>query len=137
MLAMIGFGLHLLAALGVLGLAAKYAFGPVPADYHAQIFKRGGVIPDTPVLTVLRAVYLALAGMLLAVAIGIVTISFTVWQSGSSAPVLGALAVMALAAGGVSGLATLQVERATGVRTPWRPAFGLAGVVVLGTALLI
>lgn len=137
MLAMIGFGLHLVAAMGVLGLAAKYAFGPVPADYHAQIFERGGTSPTAPVLTVLRAVYLALAGMLLAVAIGIVALSLTAWQTGGSGPVLGALAIMALAAGGVSGLATLQVERKTGVRTPWRPAFALAGIVLLGAALLL
>lgn len=137
MLATLGFGLHLLAALGVLGLAAKYAFGPVPADYHAQIFERGGVSPAPAVLTVLRAVYLALAGMLVAVAIGIAALSLSAWKSGGTASTFLALSAMALAAGGVSGLATLQVERATGVRTPWRPAFGLAAIVLLGALLLL
>ncbi|MCC5984873.1 MAG: hypothetical protein JJU42_10955 [Rhodobacteraceae bacterium] len=136
-MAILGFALHLLAALGVLGLAAKYAFGPVPADYHAAIFDRGGVTAPAPVLRVLRAVYLALAGMLVAVATGIAALSFGVWRGVGDPVTLGALAIMALAAGGVSALATLAVERETGVRTPWRPALGLVVLVLAGAVLML
>ena len=137
MLMTIGFGLHLLAAPGVLALAAKHAFGPVPADYHAQIFERGGLTPPEPVLRVLRAIYLALAGMVAVVAVGIVALSGAAWSSGATASVLAARAAMALAAGGVSAPATWQVEWQAGVRIPWRPAVGLVTTVLPGIALML
>lgn len=137
MLATTGLALHLLAALGVIGLAAKYAFGPVPAAYHAQIFERAGETPSPAVLMVLRAVYQALAGILVAVAIGIAALSFAGWRGGATLPVIGALTAIAFAAGGVSALVTWRMARGTGVRTPWRPALGLMVTVLVGAALML
>lgn len=130
----IGFAMLLLAVPGILALAAKYAFGPVPADYHAEIFARAGVTPPAPVLTILAAIYRSLAGALAAVALAIAALAVVVGLGTARWPLL-VLAAMALLVGGAATFATLRVERATGVRTPWRPAAGLT-VLVLGGALL-
>jgi len=130
MTAILGAILIAVAVLGLLGLAAKYAFGPVPAGYHAEILGRAGRAPDARLTMVLGALYRALAGALLAVALGLVALA---WTGGWLAML--ALAAMVLAVGLPSGLATWRVERATGVRTPWRAAAGLSALALLGAAL--
>ena len=136
MLSTLGLVLIGLSVLGILAMAAKFGLGPVPADYHAEILARGGTDPvPSPVVTVLGAVYRALAGLLIAVALGLTALALEL-RAGGGAVVFVAMAGMVLAAGGVTALVTLRVERETGVRTPWRLATALVVMALLGIVLI-
>lgn len=135
MLSALGTILIAAAVLGLLALAAKYGLGPVPADYHARIFARDGTSPSPGVLTVLGALYRAVAGMLVAVALGLAVLAMQLRAGGGVAVLLGMVG-MVLAAGGVTALVTWQVERRTGVRTPWRLAMALVIIALLGAVTI-
>ncbi len=130
----LGLAMLLLAVPGILALAAKFAFGPVPADYHGEILSRAGVEPAPAVLTILGAVYKVLAGALAAVALAIAALVLVVALGDVRWPLLVVVAI-ALLVGGIAAFIMQGVERATGVRTPWRRAAGLT-VLVLAGALL-
>lgn len=121
-----------LGALGLLGLAAKYVFGPTPSDYHRQILAHDGLDDVEPVKHIFRALYIVIGAALASVAIGIGALAAGPVLDGSPRAV--ALAtVMALVAGAPGGWAAWQAERRTGVRTPWREAVALTALVVLGS----
>jgi hypothetical protein len=123
-----------LAALGLAALAAKYLFGPAPADYHRQILSHDGVSDVAPLRHLFRALYVIIGAALLSVALGVGALAAGPVLAGSVQAVATATG-MALVAGVPSGVVAWQAERRTGVRTPWRPAVALTGLVVAGAML--
>jgi hypothetical protein len=128
--------LFALAAAGLLGLAARYGLGAVPLPYHAEIMSRGGGAPGEGGLAVLRAVYRSLAAAFAGFAL-LVLGAAVVLLPGAPAATAGLIMAASLAAAIPTALATRGVERASGVRTPWRAAVALAGVVILAGAAAI
>jgi len=120
-----------LAALGLLGLAAKYLFGPAPADYHRQILAHDGLDNLEPVRHIFGALYVIIGAALASVALGIGALAAGPVLAGSGQAVALAI-VMALVAGVPGGYAAWRAERRTGVRTPWRQAIALTALIVLG-----
>ncbi|WP_137699677.1 hypothetical protein [Marimonas lutisalis] len=118
-----------IAALGAALMGAKYGFGPVPADYHAQIVEKDGAPPGTHLLLVLTALYRTLAGALFAVAILVAALALGPIRAGEVWAVLLA-AVAGLCVAVPAALVPLRVERATGVGTPWKIGV-LSGVLIL------
>ena len=114
--------LYCIAAAGMIGLAAKYGFGPVPADYHAEIL---GSSPAPETLIILRVLYKVFAATLFALAWALVCLAVWVLAAGA---IWASFAIFAAAmiVGIPSTVVTRQVEIATGVRTPWRAAAALS-----------
>jgi hypothetical protein len=123
-----------LAALGLAALAAKYLFGPAPADYHRQILSHDGMDDIAPVRRLFRALYVIIGAAFLSVALGVGALAAGPVLAGSAQAAAIATG-MALVAGVPGGVVAWQAERRTGVRTPWRPAAVLTGLVVLGGVL--
>ncbi|RBI84094.1 hypothetical protein DRV85_13890 [Rhodosalinus halophilus] len=123
-----------LAALGLAALAAKYLFGPAPADYHRQILSHDGMDDIAPVRHLFRALYVIIGAAFLSVALGVGALAAGPVLAGSAQAAAIATG-MALVAGVPAGVVAWQAERRTGVRTPWRPAAVLTGLVVLGGVL--
>lgn len=116
-------------AIGVAVLAAKYGFGAVPADYHREILTKSGQEASGSMLLILKALYRAVAAALFAVAIGIALVTFNgVYQDIGWAKLV--VLAMVLIVGIPSTLITYEVEKASGVTTPWRAAAGLTGISV-------
>lgn len=125
--------LYCVAAIGAAAFAAKYALGPVPADYHAEILGRDGGATENA-KQILSVVYGVMAGALLAFAILEIAIALGPLSSGALWAKL-VLPVASLAVAAPSVLLPRSVEQITGVRTPWRPVLGL--VVVLAAACIL
>jgi hypothetical protein len=125
-----------LAALGLIALAGKYLFGPAPADYHRQILSHDGVDNVEPLRRLFRALYVLIGSAFLSIALGVGALAAGPILDGSGEAVAIAT-VMALVAGLPSGLVAWQAERRTDVRTPWRAALALTGLVVVGAALAV
>jgi len=126
--------LYLAVATGIIAMAAKYIRATPPIDYHARIMES-----DTPgegTITVIGALYKVMGGALLAlgVLLGLVTL-FGVMENLLWAK----LATLAgsLIAGGFAVLVPREVERLTGVRTPWRPAAVLTALAILAFVLTL
>ena len=128
--------LFALAALGLLGLAARYGLGAAPLPYHAEIMAREGGAPGAGALRVLRAVYRSLAAILAAQALLI--LGAAVWLLPQAPGTTGLLlALSALTGAAPVTLVTRRVEVESGVRTPWRAAAALGVVAVLAGLLAL
>ena len=123
-----------LAALGLVALAARYLFGPAPADYHRQILSHDGVGDVAPLTPIFRTLYVIIGSSVLSVALGVGALAAGPVLAGSGQAVAIATG-MALVAGVPAGVVAWQAERRTGVRTPWRPVAGLTALVAFGAAL--
>ena len=124
--------LNLAAVAATLALAVKYLSGEVPKDYHAAIFVKGGAPVREAHRLVLRAVYHAMAGGLIGVALAIAALTWfgsgETWTRYTS-PLIG------IAAGAPTAITAYRTEKATGVRTPWRPAVALPVVLIVAAIL--
>ncbi len=128
--------LNCLAAVLLIVSAMKYGRGPVPLTYHAEMLEKEGTTLTPYQTLILRALYRALAGGMLAVAILIIALALgPVMADELWAQVALALAGGAFAASGI--ITPRAVEEATGVQTPWRlssllgAAMGVAFVLAL------
>ena len=120
--------LYLIAALGLAAFAAKYLFGPAPADYHAEILQAGKVELVDTIKRLFRAVNLVFGSLFLSLAL--CTAVITIF--GVSNDIFWAkLLVPAIACiGGISPtLVGYRMEQHTGVKTPWRPGAILTVIV--------
>ena len=125
-----------LAALGLVALAATYLFGPAPAVYHARILAHDGVDDIEPLRPVFRALYTLIGSAFLSIALGVGALAAGPILGGSGQAVAIAT-VMALVAGLPSGWVAWRAERRSAVRTPWRAAVALTGLVVAGAVLAV
>ena len=123
-----------LAVVGLIALSAKYLFGPAPADYHRQILAYDGVDDVEPLRRLFRALYVLIGSAFLSIALGVGALAAGPVLAGSGQAVAIATG-MALVAGVPSGVVAWQAERRTDVRTPWRSAAALTGLVLAGAAL--
>ncbi len=118
--------LNLAASLGVFAMGLKYIRAVPPLDYHAEITKDDELSEAT--LRVLGALYKVMGGGFLSLGIVLAMLTlFGVWNDLLWAKL--AILIGALVAGGFSALFPRQVEKATGVRTPWRIAALLTSLV--------
>lgn len=126
-----------LAALGAAIMGAKYAFGPVPALYHARILARDGADPGENVIMILTVLYRVLGGALFAVAAFVAYLAIGPVRDGNFSATLIAV-VAGLCVAGPATLLPFRVERATGIGTPWRVGAILAVVLLaaLGASAL-
>ena len=127
----IGVFLLCVAALGFVGLAAKYILGEAPLDYHANILAHDGVTVTSGHARVFRAIYAVMGSFALALAVALAALALYPISEGALWARVTVLVVSVIA--GWGGCAVpFFVERATGVRTPWRPAAALLSVVAIG-----
>ena len=112
-------------------MALKYGRGPVPASYHREIM--GESIPEN-VLGVIRALYRVFGAALAALAVAGAALALGPLAQGAQWAKLVIFVVVLLVAV-PSTLVPWQVEKATGVRTPWRIAAILLGVSTLAFVL--
>jgi len=126
--------LYLAVAAGVIAMAAKYIGATPPLDYHARIMTSDS--PGEGTVAVIGALYKVMGGALLAlgVLLGLVTL-FGVMENLLWAKL--ANLAGSLIAGGFAALAPREVERLTGVRTPWRPAAALTALAILAFVLTL
>lgn len=128
--------LNMLAALGLLALSGKYLLGPAPTDYHAEILRKNGVEVTGIVPVLFRAINVALGSSVLALAVVLAGLTwFGVQQDIGWAK--GAVVIAGLLAGLPSAAVTYRMEARTGVRTPWRAAFGLTVIFVVAFGLSV
>jgi hypothetical protein len=126
--------LFMLASAGVMAMGLKFIRATPLIDYHAEITMNEEIGNETR--RVFGALYKVLGGAFLA--LGAVLAVITVFGVGNDllwaklASLLGALI-----AGGASAVVPREVERATGVRTPWRIAAALALLTLVAFILSI
>lgn len=131
---MVAATLNCFVALMLFLMAAKYVFGPVPADYHAAILDAEGAIPSENTLLILRALYLVFSGALVALGIIIVVLSVgPVLRDEFWAQVL--IVTSGTLFSAVATIVPLTVEQTTNIRTPWRIA--MAGGAILSIAFML
>ncbi len=120
----------LAAVLFLIG-AAKYGRGPVPLTYHKLILETEGSDLSAGQKLILRAIYRALGGAMLAIGLLIVAISLGPVRSGE---LWAEVALLLAGAGFVSGsyFTPRGIEEATGVQTPWRLALLMGGLLLCG-----
>ena len=128
--------LYLIVATGLVGLAAKYQFGPVPADYHAKILVLGGAEIGDNQMLVFGAVNKVFAALFLGLGLALVFLALGgVWADLMWAKL--AILVVALAAGVMPTLAAAHLEKVSGVRTPWRAGAALTVLAVIASLLSV
>jgi len=126
---MIAVVLNLIAALGLVALAAKYFFGPAPTDYHEEILRSGGIEIEETHKMIFGAVNKALGSAFFALAVANAAITlFGVYQDILWAKVL--VVIMGISVGIPSTLITNRVNQQTGVNTPWKSALILTVILV-------
>ena len=120
-----------LAAVLFLVGAAKYGRGPVPVTYHKLILEAEGSTLSPGQLLILRGVYRALAGAMLAIGVMIIALTLGPVRDGE---LWAEVALVLAGTGFVSGsyLTPKRIEEATGVQTPWRLALLMGGLMVAG-----
>ncbi len=123
--------LYCLVMVGVVAMALKYGRGPVPASYHKDIM--GDQIPEN-ILGVLHALYRVLGAAFAALALAGVALALGPLAQGAEWAKFVIFAVVMLVAV-PSTMVPWQVEKATGVRTPWRFAAIMLGVSALAFVL--
>jgi len=121
--------LSLLAAIGTVAIALKYILGPAPAGYHREmIAAQGGEISDVVVKITwaLNKVFgFSLVGIALAMAgLAIFGVYADIFWAKALLLLVGAAVCVPLAA------VTFKMEKATGVKTPWRPAVIMLAITV-------
>ena len=127
-------GLLCLSALGVAGLAAKYLLGPAPMAYHTAIMAHDGVEATDGHNWVFRALYTVLGSLSLALAVTLAVLALIPVAQGAFWAKLTVLVMGITSAAGGFGV-PCRVEKATGVRTPWRPAAVLFVMMLCGVVL--
>lgn len=110
--------------VGVVAMALKYGRGPVPASYHKDIL--GEPISEN-VLMVLNALYRVFGAALAALALAGAALAIGPLAQGALWAKFVIFAVVMVVAV-PSTIVPRQVEKSTGVRTPWRIAAILMGV---------
>lgn len=121
---MIAVVLNLGAALGMAAIAAKYFFGPAPADYHNEILRAASAEIDSTHQMIFGALNKALGSAMFALTIAIAAITvFGVYQDMFWAKAL--VVIMGIIFGLPSTMITYRVNQKTGVTTPWKPALAL------------
>lgn len=128
--------INLFVAFGLVALSTKYLFGPAPADYHAEILVAGGIEITGPLPGVFKAANTVIGSGFLSIALGSAAL---VWF-GVQADLLWAkfaVLAMALLAGIPSSEIARRLEKATGVKTPWRPGFAMTGLSLAAFFLAI
>jgi len=128
--------LYCIAALGAAVLGLRYLLGPVPAGYHAEILNRDRVEQPEGLRLVLTALYRVTGGAILGAALAICLLAFGL-TPGAPLGVAMAPALVGLFMGLPGVLLPWNVEKATGVRTPWRLSAVLSGIVALAFLLSI
>lgn len=123
----------LAAVLFILG-AAKYGSGPVPLTYHKLMLDKEGSQLTVYQEMILRAVYRALGGAMLAIGLFIIALSLGPIRQGE---LWAEVALLLAAAAFLSGsyLTPRRIEDATGIQTPWRLALLMSGLLVCGFIL--
>lgn len=112
-------------------MALKYGRGPVPASYHKDIM--GESVPEN-VLVVLHALYRVLGAAFAALALAGAALALGPLAQGVEWAKF-AIIVVVLMVAIPSTIVPWQVEKSTGVRTPWRFAAILLGVSALAFVL--
>jgi hypothetical protein len=126
--------LYLAVAAGMIAMAAKYMRATPPLDYHARMMESDN--PGEGTITVIGALYKIMGGAWLAlgVVLGLITV-FGVMENLLWAKL--ATLTGSLVAGGFALLVPRDVERLTGVRTPWRVAAALTALAILAFVLTL
>jgi hypothetical protein len=122
--------LDILAAAGLSALAAKYFFGPAPADYHGNMLTAGGTDIDDTMRLVFAAINRAFGGALFALSLTIAALAVF----GVTADMMWAKVVIVLAAllaGVPAASVAYAAEKKTGQKTPWRAAAVLVAIAVV------
>ncbi|MFK7901316.1 MAG: hypothetical protein AB8B49_00575 [Nitratireductor sp.] len=128
--------IHLLVATGLALLAAYYLFGPVPTSYHAKILEKWKLEIQPQHKIGFQAINLILGALLLALSLCIfVVTSFAITQGILWAKLL--IASMGLITGCPATYIAYKIEKATGVKTPWRIALAMTLCMILAFALSI
>ena len=138
MMLMIATLLYLLTAAGIALLAAKYAFGPIPAPHHAAMLAKAGEAPGEATLRVMAALYRVMAGALFGGGLAVLVLAWFGLGMGEAPAqpwAQASLPLIVLAIGLPATLTTWRTERATGIRTPWRAAAALTGLGLLAFVL--
>ncbi|HKK97802.1 MAG TPA: hypothetical protein VJ928_06445 [Marivita sp.] len=122
--------LYTLATLGVFLLSAKYGLSKAPLAYHKEIIEQDGTVtPGTQ--RVIDVLYRVWAGSM--AALGICLLGLIWGPAASGAAWAHGVIVLAVAAVAIPSIVVpRRVEVVTQVKTPWRLAVALAGLVVLG-----
>lgn len=122
--------LYTLAALGLFVLAGKYGLAKAPLDYHRTIVEQDGTVSNGT-RRVIEVLYRVWAGSL--AAFGICLLALVWGVAAGEAVWVHVVILLAVAVAAVPSIvAPRSVEMDTGVRTPWRLALGLAGLVGMG-----
>lgn len=118
----------------MIAMAAKYIRATPPLDYHARIMETDS--PGEGTVTVIGALYKIMGGAWLALGavLGLITV-FGVMENLLWAKL--ATLTGSLIAGGFALLVPRDVERLTGVRTPWRVAAALTALAMLAFVLTL
>ena len=128
--------LYLIVAAGLLGLAAKYQFGPVPADYHEAVLTSDGNIIGEKKMLVFGAVNKVFAALFAGLALAMVFLALGgVWADLIWAKL--AILVVALTAGVAPTMAAAHVEKVSGVRTPWRAGAAMTLLTMFASLLSV
>jgi len=135
---MLAAALNFFASLAIALLGFRYLLGPVPAKYHAEIIQSWGMAIDTPQKTLFKAINVIFGFVLITLSVGMASVTyFGILLEGLLwAKIL--IVVMGLLSGLPMTAIAYRMERQTGVRTPWRPAGALVGVIIcaFGISLL-
>ncbi|MEN3793924.1 hypothetical protein [Fulvimarina sp. MAC3] len=127
--------LYVLISLGLLGVGAKYAFGPAPAPHHEAALHADGVTTKS-MMIVLRAVYIPMAAACAAVAFLLVVLALGPIADGDSwASAVATSAALIL--GVPTSISSWRFEHLTGVRGPYRIVVVLTALSVLALALTL
>jgi len=121
--------LFCIAGLGALAMGLKYSFSAPPMRYHAELLGTEADPPSDGLHNVLTALYRAFGGVLSGLAVAIFSLALWPIADGNLPAAIGAFFAGSIAAMTTT-LTPLKLERATGVRTPWRIAAGLEVVLV-------
>jgi hypothetical protein len=124
--------LYVVVAVGLLGMAAKFGLGPVPAPHHAAAIEQDGVTVTPKLEMVLRGIYHAWAGAYLALAILVAYLAIYPIRAGATDVAI-AVGIAGVVAGVPAALRSRQVAIAANVSTPWQVAAGLTLLAVLAT----
>jgi len=128
--------LYLVVAVGLLGMAAKFGLGPVPAPHHAAAIGQDGVKMTPKLDMVLRGIYHAWAGAYLALAVLVGYLAIYPIRSGAKDIAI-AVGVAGVVAGVPAALRARQLAVAASVSSPWQMAVGLTVLVVVATLLAL
>jgi len=121
---------------GAIAMGAKYAFGPVPATYHAEIIAKDGATAGHHTLMVLEVLYRVMGSALISMAILMLFLALGPVRAGDMMALVVAVAAASVVAV-PSGLVAYRIEKTAGVKTPWRVSAILQGVLVLALVAAI